>query len=295
MRSKLVMLDLIMSVAKNDSRILAVYMNGSRVNKQIKEDIFQDYDVVYVVENTQPFIADKTWIDLFGERLYMQYPDENAEELGFDNNVDKTYGWLMQFKDGNRLDLHVSTFDYAIIDIANDSLVEILLDKQELLPKIPPSSDVNYHVKKPSDIKYASVCNEFWWCLNNVAKGCFREEWTYVQDMLNFNVRPQLFTMLSWYVGIQTNFKCSVGKSGKYLNQWLEQPLWNAYLRTFPRCEVNEIWDAVFLMCDLMDEIAKEVAVHLQFCYDIKEAEASRNYLEHVQTLLRNASEVYVD
>lgn len=291
MRNKQVMFDLILEVAQKDNRILGVYLNGSRANTKVKADIFQDYDIVYVVKETKPFIEEKQWIDVFGERLYMQYPDKHSER----REIVRNYGWLIQLKDGNRLDLHVSTLDYALMDLHNDSLVTILLDKQGLFPQLPPASDVNYFVKKPLESEYLSVCNEFWWCLNNVAKGCFREEWTYVQDMLNLNVRPQIFTLLTWLVGTQTNFSISVGKSGKYMKQYLPLFLWENYLKTYSNCDGEAIWKAVFLMCDLMDSTALAIAAQLNFHYDLDEAKASRGYLDHVHALAKDASEVYAD
>ena len=77
MRTEQEMFNLILSVAENDERIRAVVMNGSRTNPNVVKDIFQDYDIVYVVNETKPFRENKKWIDQFGERLYMQYPDEN--------------------------------------------------------------------------------------------------------------------------------------------------------------------------------------------------------------------------
>ncbi|MHB1485565.1 MAG: aminoglycoside 6-adenylyltransferase [Saccharofermentanales bacterium] len=37
-----------------------------------------------------------------------------------------------------------------------------------------------------------SCCNNFWWCLNNVAKGIARDELPYVMHMLNEVVRSEL-------------------------------------------------------------------------------------------------------
>ena len=45
MRSEKEMLDLIIDIATNDSRIRAAYLEGSRVNPNVPKDIFQDYDV----------------------------------------------------------------------------------------------------------------------------------------------------------------------------------------------------------------------------------------------------------
>ena len=74
MRSEKEMMDLIIAVANNDVRIRAAYLEGSRANPNVPKDIFQDYDIVYVVTETRSFREDKAWIDRFGERLYMQYP-----------------------------------------------------------------------------------------------------------------------------------------------------------------------------------------------------------------------------
>ena len=71
MRSEQEMYKLIIGTAEADDRIRAVYMNGSRTNPNVPKDIFQDYDIVYVVRETKPFYEDKSWIDRFGERLYL--------------------------------------------------------------------------------------------------------------------------------------------------------------------------------------------------------------------------------
>ncbi|MCD7966696.1 MAG: aminoglycoside 6-adenylyltransferase, partial [Clostridiaceae bacterium] len=97
MRTEQEMFSMILDAAKADGRIRAVYMNGSRVNPEAKHDIFQDYDIAYVVTETESFREDRTWIDRFGERLYMQYPEENSE---YPSDVANCYGWLIQFADG---------------------------------------------------------------------------------------------------------------------------------------------------------------------------------------------------
>lgn len=75
MRIEKEMLDLIIRTAREDERIIAAYLEGSRSTRTLKR-YFRDYDVEYIVRDTAPFIADKSWIDRFGERLFMQYPDD---------------------------------------------------------------------------------------------------------------------------------------------------------------------------------------------------------------------------
>ena len=183
MRSEEEIYRLLIDIAKSDDRILAAYMNGSRTNPNVPKDIFQDYDIVYVVRETKTFIEDKDWIHRFGKILYMQYPDESPY---YPSDKENSYAWLMQFEDGVRIDLTVQSTQFALEHIHDDKLCRILLDKENLLPEIPKSTDEDYYVKKPTDAQFQACANEFWWCSNNIAKGLWREEMPYVQDMANF-------------------------------------------------------------------------------------------------------------
>lgn len=293
MRSEQEMFDLILNTAQEDHRIRAVFMNGSRTNPNAPRDIFQDYDIVYVVTETESFRADKGWIDIFGERLYMQYPEENGEILGFDTDIKNCYGWLMQFTDGIRLDLHVQTLAYALTEIDRDKLCRILLDKEGILPDIPEATDEDYHVRRPGAIEYSGCCNEFWWCLNNVAKGMWRGEIPYVQDNLNLYIRPQLVKMLSWKIGIDTDYTVSTGKSGKYMHRWLTPWEWQELLKTYPSGQPEAIWEAVFIMCGLFGRTAEEVGNRLGFHYNAEEAQGSMTFLKHVRELPQDAEQIF--
>lgn len=290
MRTEQEMYDLIIGTAERDERIRAVYMNGSRTNPNVPKDLFQDYDIVYIVTETKPFYADRHWIDRFGERLYMQLPDELDRSLGKEADFDKCYGWLIQFADGNRLDLHVEPV--WNVNVEEDKLCRVLLDKDGILPEMPCPTDVAYCVKKPTEAEYYAVCNEFWWCLNNVAKGLWREELPYVHDMMSAVVRPQLIRILSWKIGFETDFGVSVGKSAKYMYRWLKPEIWQRFLHTYGGVTAEEIWEAVFIMCDLFDETAPEVGKRLGCGYREEEAVNSRLWLERVRNTPKDAKEI---
>lgn len=95
MRSEKEMYDLILDIAKRDERIRAVYMNGSRANPNIKKDIFQDYDIVYVVTETKTFIEDKKWTSNFGELIIFQEPDKLDKMQGINIDFNNGYTYLM--------------------------------------------------------------------------------------------------------------------------------------------------------------------------------------------------------
>lgn len=287
MRQEKEMIKLILDIAKQDEQILAVYMNGSRANPNAPKDIFQDYDIVYVVHETTPYIQNKHWIDQFGQRLIMQ--DVGAEETI--EQQKEAYGWLMLFDDGNRIDLHIQTPTYMHQHIYEESFCVILLDKDSIIPNIPPTSDATFRVPRPNQIIFQATCNEFWWCLNNVAKGVWRQEYTYTLDMINMYVRPQLLTMLSWLAGTQTDFACNIGKAGKYLPQFIAKNTWHAYLDTF--CGADEkLIPAIHTMMKLFDETAKTISKHLQLSYNKQESDHMKNFVYHVCQLPSDATNI---
>lgn len=293
MRSEKEMMDRIIEVAEKDERVRGVYMSGSRTNPNAPRDIFQDYDIVYVVTDISSFREDRGWIDVFGRRLYMQYPDAMPmpwEEI----DTEKSYGYLMQFADGNRIDLRLATMEYALEDIKKDRLCRILLDKDKVLPEIPQATDEDHWVKRPGEKEYLNCCNEFWWMQNSIGKGIWRGEITYAMDMLNLHARPELMKMLTWYVGVNRNFSCSVGKCGKYLDKYVTQEEYQRLMETYPGAKEEAIWNSVWVMCDLFDEIARKVGDGLGYDYNKKEAHNSRLYLDCTYEAPRGAKKFYM-
>ena len=127
-RTEAQIISLIINTTRSNEKIRAVLLNGSRVNKLVKNDDLQDFDLVYLVKDIRFFISNPNWIDVFGKRLLMQTPD--ALSLGETNK--KSYTYLMLFEDGNRIDLNLFPVDKFLSDFHRDSLTKVLLDKDNL-------------------------------------------------------------------------------------------------------------------------------------------------------------------
>jgi aminoglycoside 6-adenylyltransferase len=293
MRSDKEMFDLILGVAQKDERIRAVYMNGSRTNPNAPKDIFQDYDIVYVVTETASFIKDEKWINIFEDLLLIQEPDKNDKLIGMDIDFDSSYGYLMLFTDGNRIDLHIETKETMIDGYAKDKLTIHLLDKDNILPFITAPTDIDYRVKKPTKPLFMSCCNDFWWCLQNVAKGIWRDELPYAKQMFEYVIRARLDEMVSWWIGTKHDFQVSTGKMGKYFKKYLSESYWGMYEETYSDSNYDNLWNSIFVTCELFRTLAKDVAEHLLFMYPIDDDTNMTKFLKHVRKLPVNAKEIY--
>ena len=289
MRSEEEMLRLIVDTAERDDRIRAVVMNGSRANPNARGDCFQDYDVVYFVEDIQPFRNNYKWIRRFGELMILQEPEDMVDPPA---GAGGFFTYLMQFKDGNRIDLGIYPLEMAE-EQCKDSLSVVLLDKDGRLPSMPPANEGNYLPKKPTAKAYADCCNEFWWVCPYVAKGLWRGEMLYARYMLDEVVRAQLMKMLTWYIGIKTGFSVNPGKYGKYFQQYLEPETWERLLGTYAPGEYEATWEALLRMGGLFRETAMGVAMHFGFRYPQEEDDTVSAHLRHVRGLPREAEEMY--
>ncbi|MGF7088854.1 aminoglycoside 6-adenylyltransferase [Kroppenstedtia sanguinis] len=289
MRSEQEMMELILDYTRKDERVRAVGMNGSRTNPRAPKDLFQDFDIVFLVTDMNSLIEDPDWINCFGSRIIMQTPEDM--EL-FPPDLDGNFSYLMLFADGNRIDLTLCPIEKKEDWNRGDKLSVVLLDKDHALPKLPEPTDQDYWVKRPSAAMYADCCNEFWWVSTYVAKGLWRQEITYAMDHLNMYVRPMGMQMLEWKVGIDTDFSLSTGKNGKYLEKYLPKPIWQALMTTYPGGTYGEVWQALFATLDLFRQTSKEVAEWFHYEYPLEEDRNVTAYLRRVQQLKPGASKI---
>lgn len=289
MRSEQAMLDLIISTAQADERIRAVILNGSRANPNAPRDIFQDFDIVYLVTDVAPFKNNLNWITRFGELMILQLPEDMDDPP---SNRDGSAVYLMQFADGNRLDLSVLPID-QLGHLSRDSLSILLLDKDGRVTPFPPANDSDYLPQPPTPKAFADCCNEFWWVCPYVAKGLWRQEILYAKYMLDVIVREQLMKMLRWHIGAATGFTINPGKFGKYYRRYLTPEVWEMLKCTYADADYDRTWDALLTMGALFRAIAVPLAD--QFALDYPHADDQRvsAHLVHVRHLPKDATEIY--
>ncbi|MCU5532240.1 aminoglycoside 6-adenylyltransferase [Bacillus cereus] len=290
MRTEKEMLDLIINTAKEDERIRAVIMNGSRVNPNVKKDCFQDFDIIYAVKDIRSFTSNHNWIHRFGEIMIVQMPEEMSL---IPADEDGKFPYLMQFMDGNRIDLTLVPVDLINNFVRQDSLSKLLLDKDNCMEEFPPASDKDYLIKKPTEKEFLDCCNEFWWCSTNVAKGLWREELSYVKGMLDGPVRDMLIVMLEWHIGMKTDFIVNAGKFGKHFEKYIEKDMWVQFKRTFSNAEYENIWESFFVMGNLFREVANEIANAYGYPYPQGDDDRVTSYLKHVKALPKDSTSIY--
>jgi len=272
---------LIIDVAKTDDRIRAVLLNGSRANDKIPPDKYQDFDIVYVTDDFESLIADREWTNKFGEKLIWQLPDEMVVGQKEPEKGNR-FSLLMLFTDGNRIDLTLLSKKEIDPNGKTDSLTIVWLDKDNMFPNTTLPSDLDYLVKEPTEKEFLDTCNEFWWVCTYVAKGLLRNEIIYSKEMLETVVRPMFMNVISWHIGVETNFSVSIGKAGKFMSKFQSPELYQQILQTYSDQVVENNWRALFLMMDIFSQLARTVSRKLKFRYVVCEEENVTAYLKQL-------------
>lgn len=259
MRSEKEMYDRILGFAESDERIRLVTLEGSRTNRNITKDEFQDYDITFFVTDMDSFTADDAWLEVFGERLIMQKPEDMelfpAEERG--------YSYLMLFADDVKMDLTLLPVDLLEEYFTWDKLVELLLDKDGRVPEPPVPTDEDYRLQRPTARMFDDCCNEFWNTVPYVVKGLCRREILFAIDHMNDVVRRELLRMISWTVGMERGFAFSLGKNYKFLERYVSGDMWERLLSTYRMDSYTCMWESLEQCMTLFREASAEVAGRL--------------------------------
>ena len=268
MRTETEMLDVILKTAET-LQVAAVAMSGSRTDTKASKDEFQDYDVVYVVENLDELITDLSWLDQFGKRIIEQEVGLGQRRL-----------YLMLFEDGNRIDLTLCPKEHIKEWIESEADFTVLEDPKGLFAPYSPNPQ-RYWTNPASQIDFEKACNEFWWVSAYVVKGICRKQVIYATDHLYGICQQELLKILAWQVASDRG-KVDIGKNYKYLFQYLptEKEKEKEFSALLDFSSVEKLTQSLCATMQLFHREAQILAQKMGFAYDKEVAEKMMRYAE---------------
>ena len=264
MRTETEMLDVILKTAET-LQVATVAMSGSRTDTKASKDEFQDYDVVYVVENLDELITDLSWLDQFGKRIIEQEVGLGQRRL-----------YLMLFEDGNRIDLTLCPKDFIQEWVDSEAGFTVLEDPEHLLEPYSPNIE-RYWTNSATEKDFEKVCNEFWWVSAYVVKGICRKQVIYATDHLYGICQQELLKVLAWQVASDRG-RVDVGKNYKYLFNYLPAEKEMEFSNLLDFSSIDKITQSLFATMQLLHREAQSLAQKMGFDYDMKVAEKMIEY-----------------
>ena len=259
MRTDTEMMNLILQIAES-LQVEAVALSGSRANPRAPKDEFQDYDVVYIVDDLEDLISDLSWLDQYGNRLIEQHNVLGHRRL-----------YLMLFEDGNRIDLTLCPKEYIQEWVDSEANFEVIKDDKGLFEAYQPNSK-RYWTAPPTEEDFAASCNEFWWVSAYVVKAIRRNQLIYATDHLYGICQQEFLKVLAWQVTSDRGV-VDIGKNYKYLFQYLPAEQEKEFSALLDLSSFDKIIQSLFATMGLFDREAQILAQKMGFTYDKEVAE----------------------
>ena len=266
MRTETEMMELIVQIAES-LKVEAVALSGSRTNLDSPKDEFQDYDVVYIVENLEELLSDLSWLDQFGNRLIEQH-----------NIVGHRHLYLMLFEDGNRIDLTLCPKEHIQEWVDSEAGFRVLKDDKGLFEAYLPNPK-RYWTVLLSEEEFVASCNEFWWVSTYVVKAIRRNQLIYATDHLYGICQQELLKVLAWQVASDRG-SVDTGKNYKYLFHYLHAEKEREFSALLDLSSIEKISQSLFATMNVFDREAQILAQKMGFAYNHKEAKKMMAYAE---------------
>ena len=266
MRTETEMFDLILQTAKS-LKVEAVAMSGSRTDTKAPKDEFQDYDVVYVVDDLDNLTSNLAWLDQFGTRIIEQHNILGNRRL-----------YLMLFEDGDRIDLTLCPKDHIQEWVESEADFTVLEDPKGLFEFYSPSPQ-RFWTSPASQIDFEKACNEFWWVSAYVVKGIHRKQVIYATDHLYGICQQELLKVLACQVASDRG-EVDIGKNYKYLFQYLPAEKEKEFSALLDFSSVEKLTQSLFATMQLFHREAQILAQKMGFDYDMEVAEKMIEYAE---------------
>ena len=266
MRTETEMLDIILKTAEA-LQVEAVAMSGLRTDTKAPKDEFQDYDVVYVVDDFDNLTSDLSWLDYFGKRIIEQEVGLGQRRL-----------YLMLFEDGNRIDLTLCPKEHIKEWVESEADFTVLEDTKGLFAPYSPTPQ-RYWTSPATETDFETACNEFWWVSAYAVKGICRNQVIYATDHLYGICQQELLKILAWQV-VSDRGAVDIGKNYKYLFQYLPAEKEKEFSSLLDFASLDKIIQSLFATMELFHQEAQRLAQKLGFDYDKEVAEKMIEYAE---------------
>ena len=264
MKTEPIMLNLLLQVAKT-LKVEAVVLSGSRTDTKTPKDEFQDYDLVYVVDDIDTLTSDLSWLDQFGKRVIEQEVTLGHRRL-----------YLMLFEDGNRIDLTLCPIEHIKEWIDSEASYIVLVDEKGLFESYSPSPQ-RFWISPASEMDFKKACNEFWWVSAYVVKGICRKQVSYVTDHLYGICQQELLKILAWQVASDRG-AVDIGKNYKYLFNYLPIEKEKEFSALLDFSSLDKITQTLFSTMSIFHREAQDLAQKIGLDYDREMAEKMIDY-----------------
>jgi aminoglycoside 6-adenylyltransferase len=254
-------------------------------------DALSDYDVILIVQDIRPYVADRAWLADFGDVLVVYWDPIHPDPV---YGIEQC-GNVTQYADGLKMDFTlwpVALFQQIVaapaLPAELDAGYRVLLDKDRLTAPMHAPTFAAYVPAPPSLATYQTLINDFLSDAPYVAKCLWRDELLPAKWCLDCDMKQTyLRQLLEWRMEIDQGWSVPAGFLGKGLKKHLPRDIWDLVEQTYVGARVADNWEALAHTMALFRKVAVEVGEHLEYAYPDDLHRRVRAYVEQIRQMER--------
>ncbi|MBD8081828.1 AadS family aminoglycoside 6-adenylyltransferase [Chryseobacterium caseinilyticum] len=277
-------LEAIIEWAKKNEEVRALLLTSSLANPLAPVDDFSDLDIELVFDNNSKYILEKDWVMNFGNPIAIIEEDET-----FFEGIHAMK--MVLFEDGVKIDFKLYNKSNFLRETKHQRLPEdwdigyrILMDKDGITEQMQQPTYQISLIRRPFEKDFLKIINDFWWDTTYVAKCLARNEIFYAKYMSETVIRTEyLVPLIEWYIAADHGWNITTNKHGRLFKKYLNKEIWNKIELTFSGSSIEDNWNALFAMADLVSETGNNLAEKLGYIYPKKLEDDILKYLNSLR------------
>ena len=245
--------------------IRAVLLIGSRTRIDRPADEWSDLDLVLIATDPDRYLDTADWLGQIG----------TPRVTFVEGTIARTRERRVLFEGALDVDFNFFTLE-RFQQVFHDGSVppsvlhrgaRVLVDKEGIIPSLPPPSAEAPVVGPPDEAKFLEIIHEFWYRAVWTAKKLRRGE-LYIAILNCDGVMKRLLReMIERHARATHGWEYDTWHDGRFLEKWADPRVLEALRDAYARYDASDIRRALLATMDLFRWVSRETAERLGFSY----------------------------
>lgn len=247
--------------AQQDAYIRVLIMTGDRVNKAAVQQPLSRYEFTIAAEDPEQALASKVW-EKIDDVALLRAAKRGVRTV---NGIEIHNAWLL-YEDMSRVSLQAVKSSDVQAYVQVDSLIQIMLDKDGVLPPMGIPTDLSRRTKAPSETRFQELFDRFFESAMECGIALKKDELLRALAFLS-EARQYLLPATEYAIATEYDYLINLGDRGGNLKVYLDKTEYASYLRTYPSADIDQAWTSLFTACSLFRTAGMKICEKEQFAY----------------------------
>ncbi len=264
--------------AQSREEVRALVVVGSQARSDVRADRWSDLDLIFLLEDPQPYLEDAAWVEEFG------VPVVTFLEATLDGHWERR----VLYETGEDVDFVL--FPAAVLERLEGSVgaaellargYRVLVDRIGLESRLAQVATRLAANALPTQQELTELASDFWYHALWTAKKLRRGEVFIAKECLDGYMKTRLVALLGWHARA-VDPSVDTWHGGRFLERWADPGALAALESAYARYDLRDVARALWETIDLWEGLERETARRLGLETELDHADLRRRVAEVV-------------